>query len=152
MTVEIRDLCFFFFTHKFLTKFWSLGRKILQFGHCSQAICLEMSMAFSYLKSLSKMSNASGLIKCWFSLWTKRPDLFRECLKIVSPILFDTCLGTQRVLLCRELCPFEPTDRNCHDHEKRVLWHKRHTESFWQQKQRLRIRIRTDIFILQIIK
>lgn len=45
----------------------------------SRAVSLSW---WSYRKSLSKKSKASGEIKCWFSLCTKRSHLLRECLEM----------------------------------------------------------------------
>jgi hypothetical protein len=36
---------------------------------------------WSYRSSLSRKSKASGLTRCWFSLWTKRSHRLRECLQ-----------------------------------------------------------------------
>ena len=36
---------------------------------------------WSYLNSLSRKSRASGLTRCWFSLWTNRSHRLRECLE-----------------------------------------------------------------------
>ena len=99
---------------------------------------------------LIKFQQSQALTSHFESFWSI-VDWILSYLKIVGPILFDTCLGTQRVLLCRELCQFEPTekkkfkfqnwniilaakfkkfllpDHNCHDHGKRVLCGK----SYW---------------------
>lgn len=40
---------------------------------------------WSYRSSLSKKSRASGLTRCWFSLWTKRSHRLRECLQENRP-------------------------------------------------------------------
>lgn len=40
---------------------------------------------WSYRNSLSKKSRASGLTRCWFSLWTKRSHRLRECLQEKRP-------------------------------------------------------------------
>ena len=38
----------------------------------------------SHLSNLSRKSRASGLTKCWFSLWTNLSHLLRECLPRMS--------------------------------------------------------------------
>ena len=110
----------------------------------SRAVSLSW---WSYRKSLSKKSKASGETRCWFSLCTKRSHRLRECLGLiqhrlgignyqqttvetvftcrgyrwtVDPVQFDICQDIQKVPLCLALWRCERADRSCRARGKRA--------------------------------